>query len=211
MQEQQISQQRQPRQVPKAILVGVAGIIALAVGGSVIWGWELLITSNAPLDRTIFPSERLEEQTSGELIASDGVEVYWLTGKGEKVEFVPKPVTMEKSARPQEIIEAALARLLAGSKEEDLTTNIPPETELLGVRLGPEGIYVNLSKEFETEGGSESMMGRLGQVIYTATSLNPDANVWFEVEGKALEALGEEGIIVNQPITREVFEANFDF
>jgi len=209
MQEQQLQQQPSPRQVPRTVIAGIAGIIALAVGGSVLWGWHLLVTSNAPLDRTIFPNERLEDRTSGEVVTSDGVETYWLSGEGEQVAFVPRPVTIESAARPQEMIEAALTRLLAGSNEEDLTTTIPPETTLLGVRLGPEGIYVDLSSDFEAGGESEAMVSRLGQVLYTATSLNPDANVWFEVDGKPLEVLGEEEIRVNQPMTRDLFEANF--
>ncbi|MEW5861695.1 MAG: spore germination protein, partial [Cyanobacteriota bacterium] len=58
--------------------------------------------------------------------------------------------------------------------------------------------------------GSASMTGRVAQILYTATSINPNTNVWIDVEGKRLEVLGGEGLVIDQPLTRQNFEKNFD-
>jgi spore germination protein GerM len=53
------------------------------------------------------------------------------------------------------------------------------------------------------------MMGRVGQVVYTATTLNPNAKVYIEVNGKKLDVLGGEGVEVEQPLTRENFKKDY--
>jgi len=50
------------------------------------------------------------------------------------------------------------------------------------------------------------MSSRVAQVLYTATSLQPNAKVWIDIEGKPLEVLGGEGLLLEQPLTRESFE-----
>lgn len=207
MQEQQLPKKRRSPQVPPIAIAGIVVVVGAAIGGAALWGWDLLTTSDAPLDQRIFPTNRLDPG-SGQLV-SDNALVYWVSGEGEEVELVARPITIEDSARPQEMLESAFQRLLAGEKNEGVSSAIPPGTQLRSVRLGPEGIYVDLSGEFQQGGGSLSMTARLGQVLYTATSLNPEANVWFEVEGEPLEVLGGEGLIIDQPMTRTSFEENF--
>ena len=70
-------------------------------------------------------------------------------------------------------------------------------------------VYVDLSPEFTQGGGSASMIGRLGQVVYTATTLNPNSQVWLSVGGKLLTVLGGEGLEIPQPITRPIFDQEF--
>ncbi len=131
---------------------------------------------------------------------------------------VPKPLPLqEPSKSPEDNLRAAFGELLASNKADgkaakknDAVSTIPKGTKLLSLRTEANGIHVDLSREFETGGGSMSMQARLAEVLNTATSMNPNANVWITIEGKKLEALGGEGVEVPQPLTRKYLQTEME-
>jgi spore germination protein GerM len=141
--------------------------------------------------------------------ASNTVPVYWVKNAGDKFEVVPTQVALKEAGKPDTTLQAAFNNLLAGPKDATVSSEIPKGTKLRSLSVNNDSIYVDLSAEFTSGGGSSSMTGRLGQVVYTATSLKPDAKVWISVEGKPLELLGGEGLEVSQPSTRQTFDKNF--
>lgn len=140
---------------------------------------------------------------------SKTVPVYWVKNAGDKVEVVPTQVALKEADKPDTTLQAAFNNLLAGPKDAAFSSEIPKGTKLRSLSVKNDSVYVNLSAEFTSGGGSSSMASRLGQVVYTATSLKPDARVWISVEGKPLEILGGEGLEVAQPSTRQTFDKNF--
>ncbi len=179
-------------------IVGLGAVALLSVGGAA-WltfnqtgsGDPSPITSESPIPVT------------GQL------EVYWLNDTATN--FVREPVTNQTgtSTRPDDLLKLGFLELLAGPSGENTATTIPSGTRLTDLRLESDGIHINLSSEFTQGGGSTSMQGRLGQVIYTATSLQPTAPVWLSVNGAPLTVLGGEGIEVKQPMTRQDFAESF--
>ncbi len=140
------------------------------------------------------------------------VKVFWLDDQdGKKIKIAPQ----ERIARstPQDrdgLVKESLTVLLASAgKEGKQTSTIPAGTKLLSSNLKRDGLHVDLSKEFIQGGGSTSMQGRVAQILYTATSQNPEIPVWISVEGKQLETLGGEGVEIKQPLTRQNFQREF--
>ena len=87
--------------------------------------------------------------------------------------------------------------------KDELFTEIPGETKLLETRETEEYITINLSEDFESGGGSETMKYRLKQLIYTISGFSGNKPIYLELNGKRVKYIGGEGIEVPQPLLRE--------
>lgn len=139
-------------------------------------------------------------------------QMYRLEIVDNRIRLTPEPFyTVATSAKIA--LTQALEKLLAQSPAFDPTTTIPQGTKLLNLQLGKDGgVHVNLSQEFSQGGGSSSMIYRVAQVLYTATSIDPQAPVFLSVEGQPLNEdhpLGGEGILLEYPLTRQKFNREF--
>jgi spore germination protein GerM len=158
------------------------------------------------------PTQPLTTKTNqpAQTARGETVKVYWVNDVNNKIEVVPTSISIKSSGKPDELLETAFDSLLAGPTDPAFSTTIPKGTKLRKLDVKPDGIHVDLSQDFTEGGGSSSMMGRVAQVIYTASTLEPSAKVWISVEGKPLEVLGGEGLMLDQPTTRTSFEQNFN-
>ncbi len=200
-----MKQPQSPKKSPVAIVSGICALmIAIAAGVA----WWTLTTRQTQLSLT--PPDATVSPTDSAATSQQTVNIYWLQpDQSGEVQWVPTPVNLTTENNPSAILAAAFSRLLTQPESDDKYSEIPPGTQLLSLKALYGDIYLDLSSEFSTGGGSASMIGRLGQIIYTATSLESEGNVWISVGGKPLELLGGEGLEIAQPITREIFEAEF--
>ena len=137
---------------------------------------------------------------------------YFLQVDGEKINLVPQPVVIEQGDTKESALTKALSQLFYTTQNNQFTSTIPSETRLLSLRIDDTGIHVNLSDEFRYGGGSTSMIYRVAQVLYTASSIEESANVYLSVEGELLDEenpLGGEGLILAEPLTRQKFVEDF--
>lgn len=138
---------------------------------------------------------------------------YWLSVSGAEVSLSPQPLAVQTDLKPETALKNAIEMLLSGPKPSLASyTTIPEGTRLLSLKIAPRGIYVDLSTEFGQGGGSSSMITRVAQILYTATCLEPSARVFLSVEGVPLDSahpLGEEGLLLAQPLTRSQFAKDF--
>jgi hypothetical protein len=93
---------------------------------------------------------------------------------------------------------AVMQSLLAGptttERAAGISTQIPVGTTLRSVSVEGSTAIVDLTKQFESGGGSLSMQLRVAEVVYTLTAL-PDVDaVTFRLDGKAVTSIGGEGI-----------------
>jgi spore germination protein GerM len=161
-----------------------------------------------PTDAPTTPTETEPSETEPtETPAADvGAAAYFMLMSGEEGPFLT-PVWLPGVGD----VEAALTALLAGPEAAlagtefgtaGLSTAIPEGTELLGVTVTDGTATVNLSETFDDGGGSASIMGRLAQLVYTATQFDAIDDVVLELAGDEVEVFSAEGLELDQPMDR---------
>ncbi|NET37998.1 MAG: spore germination protein [Cyanothece sp. SIO1E1] len=212
--------------LPLGVIVGLSAVVLIAGGGTAWWTWSsLTATKEVPITLTkpsapatkqpseapsTQPSAKPTEPSSSQTAIEQTTKVFWLQDTGTRLKLTAKEINLDVRDQPDELLASAFELLLKGPTDSKDATTIPDGTKLKRVNVKSDGIHINLSQEFKLGGGSAAMTGRLGQVIFTATTLEPNAKVWIAVEGEPLTVLGGEGLIVDQPMTRESFEQNFE-
>jgi Sporulation and spore germination/Immunoglobulin-like domain of bacterial spore germination len=105
---------------------------------------------------------------------------------------------------------AAVRELLAGPTADDrsagLQSEIPSGTKLNGLTIDNGVATVDLSRAFQSGGGSTSMQLRVAQVVYTLTQFRSVKRVRFRIDGEPVDAIGGEGVVVDPPVSRGAFE-----
>ena len=186
-------------------ILGVIAVIALLVGLGGCGG------SSAPTRPSSIPASSTTSATPGttapppttQAPAPLDVRVYLLHGETIDVAHRTVPPTVRTAT-------AALDELLAGPTPTEralgLTTAVPPGTRLLGVTIAQGTATVNLTSAFASGGGSLSMRARLAQVTFTLTQFPTVNGVVYQLEGTPVTVFGGEGIMLDHPTTRAMFE-----
>ena len=135
--------------------------------------------------------------------ATAGVTVY--LARGEQI-GVARVVVTKTPRIGTEALEVLLAGPTALEQEAGLHTEIPPGTKLLGLTIAGGVATVDLSRAFESGGGSLSMRMRIAQVVFTLTQFPRVQRVAFELDGMPVDAIGGEGVVVSPSVGRGDFE-----
>ena len=150
------------------------------------------------------PSEGPSASPSGPTASPTPVETIIVLSGGVGVEgLVP---TLQVIPATTGVARAAIEQLLAGKLANGVSSSIPAGTRLLGLSIKDRVATVDLSREFETGGGSASSFYRLGQVVYTLTQFSTVGSVLFQVDGRTVTTFGPEGIVLDGPQTRADYE-----
>ena len=109
------------------------------------------------------------------------------------------------------VATAAVNALLSGPTDGEgkrgITTAVPEGSQLLGLSVDGGVATVDLSGEFESGGGSASVLTRLAQMVYTLTQFPSVKSVVFQIEGEARPVFSSEGVVLDKPATRADYTA----
>ena len=160
----------------------------------------------APSAEPTAPSSAGPSPTTGETTV---VRAYFFLG-GELGSEGLVPLLRDVPATPA-IGTAAMNAMLAGPTEAEraelvITSAVPSGSRLLGLTIEDGVATVDLSREFESGGGSMSISVRLAQVVYTLTQFPTVQSVRFEIEGQPVTVFSSEGLILDGPVDRADYE-----
>lgn len=164
-----------------------------------------------PIDTKIEEnSQRIEENKEIEpapqenQIVQETVSIYFIgqnSNKEDVYKIVKRKYDPEKDGTK---LDFALNELLKGPNYKEITqgiyTEIPKDTKLRSISKINDKKYIDLSFAFEQGGGTDSLYKRLYQLIKTINK-NTKEDIYLKIEGKEVDVIGGEGIMINQPLT----------
>lgn len=129
------------------------------------------------------------------------VSVYFV--QGERLAAVPRTVAIPGLL--QGVLLELLAEPNAKERRSGLATAVPAGTRLRGVTIFDGLVTVDLSRRFESGGGSLSMTARLAQLTRALTQFSQVRGVLLRLDGRPARVFGGEGLILDHPLTRADF------
>ena len=106
--------------------------------------------------------------------------------------------------------EYAIKELLKGpnviEKAQGTYTEIPKTTKLLSIKQTEKKIIINFSEDFQNGGGTDSIYSRMMQLIKTAINNTKNKKIYLYLNGKQVNIIGGEGIMITQPLTEKSLE-----
>ena len=161
---------------------------------------EVQIQSEEPKAEQEAPQE---EQNAN--VPKSYIKVYFI-GQNANKEEVYKVVKREYKTSEGTKLKAAITTLLKGpdskEKAQGIYSEIPQGTNLISLEETPSKVIVNLSGDFEQGGGTDGLYKRLYQLIKTANK-NSAQDVYLYINGKKVEMIGGEGLMINQPLNEK--------
>ena len=121
----------------------------------------------------------------------------------EKIILTP----VERSVKKGADLENAFNELLKGptqkEKKKGILTAFPENVKLRKVSLKNGIAEIDFSSSIESGSGSDILMSRIDQIIWTATEVEGVKGVLIKINGKTKSTLGNEGISISGVLKRK--------
>ncbi len=149
-----------------------------------------------------------EQPTANDETETKKAEIYFLALNSD-ANGIYKPVTRE-IPQNEDKLDFAIKELLKGpnivEKSMGTYSEIPKNTKLLGIKHKGNKIIINLSDEFQWGGGTDSIYSRMMQLIKTSINNSKNKKIYLYIDGKQVNFLGGEGIMISQPLNEKSLE-----
>jgi len=180
-------------------IVIIAAAVAAYVLMAIFFPKHTHRTHNLPEEISV----EVERENTEE--ASNLVNIFFIASnnKGEEVyRAVKRDYNDSQGSKLSFVIKQLILGPTEYEKQNGVYSEIPTSTKLLGVTEAYDKYIINLSSDFEYGGGADSLYKRVYQLIKTVL-INSDLPVYLEINGRQVNMLGGEGLILKQPLSGE--------
>ncbi len=107
-------------------------------------------------------------------------------------------------------LEYSIKELIKGpgivEKSMGAYSEVPQNTKLLKIKQNGDKIVIDLSSDFQYGGGTDSIYSRMMQLIKTSITNTENKKIYLYLDGKQVNVIGGEGIMITQPLTEQSLE-----
>lgn len=150
------------------------------------------------------PAQQNEEEDANS--PKTYVSVYFIGQNAKKEEVYKVVKRVYHGTEDGTKVKYAIQNLLKGPTKAEqakgIYSEIPQGTKLISIDEKPDKVIVNLSGNFEQGGGTDGLYKRLYQLIKTSNK-NTTLDVYLYIDGKQVDLVGGEGIMINQPLNEK--------
>lgn len=187
-------------------LLIVAILVVVYVKMAFFGSQDVIVDENQTSTETQVPAEEPTKQEKTKQ-TKDYVYIFFIAqnSKGEEVyravkrEYVPE---VDGTSRLKFALKSLVNGPSAKEKKLGVYTEVPAGTRLISITETPSKVVINLSEEFELGGGTDGLYKRLFQLIKTSKK-NSNLPIYLQLNGKQVDVIGGEGIMINQPLTED--------
>ncbi len=145
-----------------------------------------------------------EEKSVAENSISE-VKVFFIKINESSEKIILTPV--ERSVKKGAELENAFIELLKGptqkEKKKGILTAFPENVKIRKVSIKNGIAELDFSSSIENGSGSDILMSRIDQIIWTATQIEGVKGVLIKINGRTKSTLGNEGISISGVLTRK--------
>ncbi len=150
------------------------------------------------------PTEIIKPQTT----EKETVVIYFLALDSESNGIYKK--VQREVPQGENKLEYAINELLKGpnivEKSTGAYSEIPKTTKLISLKQNGNKVIINFNSDFQYGGGTDSIYSRMMQLIKTSLANTKNKKIYLYLDGKQVNILGGEGIMISQPLTEKSLE-----
>lgn len=186
-------------------LIIVAILAAIYIKMAFIGNPDVIETPNQEVQETVDEEQQEDKKVEEEPIVYEVANVYFIAhnANGEEVyRAVKREYIPEYGSKLKFAVKSLINGPTAKEKKLGVYSEIPAGTRLISITESPSRVVINLTSDFENGGGTDSLYKRLFQLIKTV-KINSNLPLYLQLDGKQVEVIGGEGIMINQPLSED--------